>query len=165
MKVFFFRKGGRWEYFYYLCWYMRLQIYDSVKILFDNYKKKILLLRYNLSNYGLFFKGQGFKQHVIQNAQKKKLAREIKKHLSVCIVKGRGYLLTNFSVLGFGGRWRWNHKPRYILWKWNSNIYLRSWDFLSLTALKVKGVSVTSVISLSNFLSSLVFPWTFFFRL
>lgn len=34
-------------------------------------KKKILLLRYNLSNYGLFFKGQGFKQHVIQNAQKK----------------------------------------------------------------------------------------------
>lgn len=125
-------------------------------------KKKILLLRNNLSNYGLFFKGQGFKQHVIQNAQKKKLAREIKKHLSVCIVKGRGYLLTNFSVLGFGGRWRWNHKPRYILWKWNSNIYLRSWDFLSLTALKVKGVSVSSVISLSNFLSSLVFPWTFF---
>lgn len=52
---------------------MRLQIYDSVKILFDNYKikKKILLLRYNLSNYGLFFKGQGFKQHVIQSAQKK----------------------------------------------------------------------------------------------
>lgn len=48
-------------------------IYDSVKILFDNYKikKKILLLRNNLSNYGLFFKGQGFKQHVIQNAQKK----------------------------------------------------------------------------------------------
>lgn len=79
---------------------MRLQIYDSVKILFDNYKKKkILLLRYNLSTYGLFFKGQGFKQHVIQNAQKKKLAREIKKHLSVCIVKGRGYLLTNFSFL------------------------------------------------------------------
>lgn len=34
-------------------------------------KKKILLLRYNLSNYGLFFKGQGFKQHVIQSAQKK----------------------------------------------------------------------------------------------
>lgn len=29
-----------------------------------------------------------------------------KKHLSVCIVKGRGYLLTKFSVLGFGGRWR-----------------------------------------------------------
>lgn len=34
-------------------------------------KKKILLLRNNLSNYGLFFKGQVFKQHVIQNAQKK----------------------------------------------------------------------------------------------
>lgn len=63
-------------------------------------KKKILLLRYNLSNYGLFFKGQGFKQHVIQNAQKKKIGkRNKKKHLSVCIVKGRGYLLTNFSFL------------------------------------------------------------------
>lgn len=33
--------------------------------------KKKFLFRYNLSNYGLFFKGQGFKQHVIQNAQKK----------------------------------------------------------------------------------------------
>lgn len=34
-------------------------------------KKNILFLRYNLSNYALFFKGQVFKQHVIQNAQKK----------------------------------------------------------------------------------------------
>lgn len=34
-------------------------IYDLVKILFDNYKikKKIFLLRNNLLNYGLFFKG------------------------------------------------------------------------------------------------------------
>lgn len=108
-----------------------------------------------------FLKDKCSSNMLFKTHRKKKLAREIKKHLSVCIVKGRGYLLTNFSVLGFGGRWRWNHKPRYILWKWNSNIYLRSWDFFSLTALKVKGVSVTSVISLSNFLSSLVFPWTF----
>lgn len=34
-------------------------------------KKSLIKVRYNLSNYGLFFKGQGFKQHVIQNAQKK----------------------------------------------------------------------------------------------
>lgn len=53
-------------------------------------KKKILLLRYNLSNYGLFFKGQGFKQHVIQNAQKKKLAREIKKTPFRLYCEGKG---------------------------------------------------------------------------
>lgn len=109
-----------------------------------------------------FLKDKDSSNMLFKTHRKKIGKRNKKKHLSVCIVKGRGYLLTNFSVLGFGGRWRWNHKPRYILWKWNSNIYLRSWDFLSLTALKVKGVSVSSVISLSNFLSSLVFPWTFF---
>lgn len=53
-------------------------------------KKKILLLRYNLSNYGLFFKGQVFKQHVIQNAQKKKLAREIKKTRFRLYCEGKG---------------------------------------------------------------------------
>lgn len=29
------------------------------------------MLRYNLSNYGLFFKGHMFTQHFIQNTQKK----------------------------------------------------------------------------------------------
>lgn len=71
---------------------MRLQIYDSVKILFDNYKikKKILLLRYNLSNYGLFFKGQGFKQHVIQNAQKKNWQEKLKKTPFRLYCEGKG---------------------------------------------------------------------------
>lgn len=67
---------------------------------------KILLLRYNLSNYGLFFKGHMFTQHFIQNTQKKNWQEKYEKPSPFCIVKGKGYLLTNFSIRDFGGRWR-----------------------------------------------------------
>lgn len=46
-----------------------------------------------------FLKDKDSSNMLFKTHRKKKLAREIKKHLSVCIVKGTGYLLTNFSFL------------------------------------------------------------------
>lgn len=37
--------------------------------------------------------------NMLFKTHRKKIGKRNKKHLSVCIVKGRGYLLTNFSFL------------------------------------------------------------------
>lgn len=61
---------------------MRLQIYDSVKILFDNYKikKKILLLRYNLSSIMVYFLKHKDSSNMLFKTHRKKIGKRNKKN-------------------------------------------------------------------------------------